>query len=32
MFFPYGNWGRGYIIPTQQDHDRLQRKSSLTRR
>jgi hypothetical protein len=25
MFFPYGNWGRGYIIPTQQDHDRLQR-------
>jgi hypothetical protein len=25
MFFPYGNWGRGYIIPTQQDYDRLQR-------
>lgn len=25
MFFPYGNWGRGYIISTQQDHDRLHR-------
>ena len=25
MFFPYGNWGRGYIIPTQEDYDRLRR-------
>jgi hypothetical protein len=25
MFFPYGNWGRGYVIPTQEDYVRLQR-------
>lgn len=25
MFFPYGNWGSGYVIPTQQDYDRLRR-------
>ena len=25
MIFPYGSWGRGYVIPTQQDYDRLQR-------
>jgi hypothetical protein len=26
MFFPYGSWGSGYLIPTQQDYDRLQRR------
>jgi hypothetical protein len=25
MFFPYGNWGRGYVIPTQEDEVRLRR-------
>jgi hypothetical protein len=29
MIFPYGSWGRGYIIPTQQDYDRLQRLISI---